>query len=212
MSREIDGTTSMSTLKRWIASGWALASLSAVIGVIAGLSLAVRTSSDGADPEAAFSATELTPESLSAEVTWSGDAADLARDVEPATRDELTAAWLRATDALARAADGDPSGLDVWFTGPALADAQQRFERGIDGALATGADRVDAAVATAHDLRVLVYSLDGQIVVLRTASDILLADAADPSSPSITTEAEVIFVLSDGNWRIRNIERLATDG
>ena len=69
-----------------------------------------------------------------------GDAADLARVERP--RDELTTAWLRATDALARAADGDQADRRVVHR-TALADAQQRFSEGSTARSATGADRVD---------------------------------------------------------------------
>ena len=124
-------TTSMSTLKRWIALAAGVVIALAVLAVIAALSLAVRESGDGADPDEAFSATELVPESLGATVTWSNDAPDLARIVEPTTRDEVAAAWLRANDALMRAAAGDLGGLDVWFTGPAL-DAARHAIRPLD--------------------------------------------------------------------------------
>ena len=203
--------TSMSTLKRWIALTAGVVIALAVLAVIGALSLAVRESGDGADPDEAFSATELVPESLGAIVTWSDDAADLVRIVEPTTRDEVAAAWLRANDALMRAAEGDLAGLDVWFTGPALDGARARFDRSSDGASASPATAVRSSSATAHDLRVEFYSLDGQIVVLRTASDVPIAEAEGGVPSSSTVRSEVILVLSDGNWRIRNIERVTDE-
>jgi hypothetical protein len=205
--------TSMSTLKRWIALAAGVVIALAVLAVIGALSLAVRQSGDGADPDEAFSATELVPESLGATVTWSDDAADLVRIVEPTTRDEVAAAWLRANDALMRAAEGDLGGLDVWFTGPALDGARERFDPSGDGASASRATTVRSSIAIAHDLRVEFYSLDGQIVVLRSASDVPVAEAeGEGDTPSWSTvRSEVILVLSDGNWRIRNIERLTDE-
>lgn len=205
-------TTSMSTLKRWIAVAAGVVIALAVLAVIAALSLTVRESGDGADPDEAFSATELVPESLGATVTWSNDAPDLARIVEPTTRDEVAAAWLRANDALMRAAAGDLGGLDVWFTGPALDGARTRFDRSTDGAPASRATAVRSTIATAHDLRVEFYSLDGQIIVLRTASDVPDAGVDGGTPASTTVRSEVILVLSDGNWRVRNVERLADAG
>ena len=165
-------------------------------------------SSEGADPDEAFSPTELAPESLGASVRWADDAAGLARAVEPTTREQVAAAWLRANDALVRAAEGDLVGLDVWFTGPASIDAHERFDRDAAGASITGASTVTSEVASAHELKVEFYSLDGQIMVLRANSTIV-----DPMRSSLDVNsthdvrAEVIFVLSDGNWRVRNIER-----
>ena len=210
---DADGrTTSMSTLKRWIALTAGVLITMAVLAVIAAVSLAVRESGDGADPDEAFSATELVPESLGATLTWSDDAPDLARIVEPTTRDEVAAAFLRANDALMRAAAGDLGGLDVWFTGPALDAARQRFDRSTDGASTSRATAVRSTIATAHDLRVEFYSLDGQIMVLRSASDVPDADPNGGTPASTTTRSEVILVLSDGNWRVRNVERLADAG
>jgi hypothetical protein len=196
-----NGTASMSTLKRWIALGAAVVVAAIALGVFGALSFAVRESGDGADPDEAFSATELVPNSLAASVEWVDDAPDLAREFEPATRDAVTAAWLRANDALMRAADGDVGGLDVWFTGPALTESHRRFARDDTGRLATGASMTSSPVAMAHELGIEFYSLDGQIIVLRTTTTFLEEAVND-------VRAEVILVLADGNWRVRNIERL----
>lgn len=201
--------TSMSMVKRWIALAAGVAVALVVLAVIGALALAVRESGDGADPDEAFSATELIPESLGASVTWSDDSPDLVRIFEPTTRDQVEAAWLRANDALVRAAEGDLGGLDVWFTGPALVAAHERFDPSGDSTSASRVTAVRSSSAMAHDLRVEFYSLDGQIVVLRSASEVPVGEGDTPSWSTVRTE--VILVLSDGNWRIRNIERSADE-
>lgn len=180
--------SSMSTVKRWIALVAAGLVLVALVAAFAAISFAVRSSGDGSDPDAAFSPTEVVPEALATPLTWLPDADTLVRVVEPATREQLTSTWLRSNDALVRAADGDLTGLDVWFTDAALDQARARF---VDG------EQVSIEAVTSHELRVDFYSLDGQVVVL-TANR---SGATDDST-------RAIVVLADGNWRIRNLERV----
>lgn len=185
------GAPSMSRVKRSIALAAAAGAALALVAVIAVISLTVRRTGDGSDPDRAFSATETVPEALAAELTWLADADDLVRVVEPTTRELLASAWLRANDALARAADGDLGGLDVWFTDAAREQALARF---------AGDVTVDPVLS--HALRVDFYSLDGQVVTL-TAD---LSVRRDDTTGVETVQA--ILVLNDGNWRIRNLERV----
>jgi hypothetical protein len=68
---------------------------------------------------------------------------------------------------------------------------------------------VSAPLALGHRLRVDFYSLDGQIVVLDIETirprpiDGRVGDGDDP-----TERFEAVIVLSDGNWRVRHVERL----
>ena len=145
----------------------------------------------GASPDDAFSATQAIPDILGVDVSWQPDAEGLVRRVEPTTREQLTATWLRGLDAVARSVAGDASGLDVWFVDAALDQAAARAE--LASYTPTGAERW-----TSHELRVDFYSLDGQVAVISATSVGL-----------IRVEHEVILVLADGNWRIRHLERVA---
>lgn len=171
-----------------------VAALLAVIAVVAALVIgsgAVWQTESGASPDDAFSATQAIPDILGVDIRWQPDADGLVRRVEPTTREQLTATWLRGLDAIARSTDGDASGLDVWFVDGALAQATTRAE--LSEEMPISADRW-----ISHELRVDFYSLDGQIAVVSATS-------VGPS----TAGHEVILVLADGNWRIRHLERVA---
>jgi hypothetical protein len=179
-----------------------------VMSVLAGLflviSFAIRETGRGADPNVAFSPTENVPGALAADVAWLSDAENLVRIVEPTTRAQLGAVWLRADDALSRAASGDLTGLEVWFVDAALSNAMSRFEIDLDTE-----QRVSAPSALGHRLRVDFYSLDGQIVVLDTETiRPRPIDGRVEDGDPLTERFEVVLVLSDGNWRVRHVERL----
>lgn len=186
----------MSTVKRWIALGALGLVAIALLAVLGLASLAVRETGSGSNPDTAFSATELLPDALAVPLTWLPDRDGLARSVEPATREQLGATWRRANDALGRAAAGDTTGLEIWFTGAALDTARRRFD--------TAAD-VSIDVAMSHELQVDFYSLDGQVVVMDVDSTVRRAPGPDGRSDE---RVEAILVLADGNWRIRNLERV----
>lgn len=195
-----DSTFSVGTVKRWLAVAGGLVVLLVLAAVLLLISFAVRETGGGADPGEAFSATDLDTSALSAEIAWTDDADDLVRRMEPSTREQLGIAWLRADDALARAATGDTSGLDVWFVDAALANAELRF-----GADLPNESTVRTAPSIAHRLTVDFYSLDGQVVVLSV--DTIRERPTGPSS-EVIERLEAVLVLSDGNWRIRHLERL----
>ncbi len=169
-----------------------------VVAIVAGLLLigayAIRATGQGADTEAAFSATEIVPSALAAQLSWRADALGLVRPVEPATRESVTATWLRSHDAMQRASEGDLRGLEVWFSESALDSVTARF---------AASDTVRAPSAIGHEAHVVFYSLDGQIMVIRVERTSARGELADR-----VEELEAILVLSDGNWRIRHIERI----
>jgi len=136
-------------------------------------------------------------------VAWGDDDPDLARRVEPETREQLTATWLRAHDALERAAQGDASGLDVWFVGPALDHAEARYTGNHDAGVA-------ASHPVAHRLQVRFYSLDGQVAVITSDTTYERTTSGESGERIATLERiEAIVVLADGNWRIHHLERLS---
>ncbi|MFT6765082.1 MAG: hypothetical protein ACJAXA_003763 [Candidatus Aldehydirespiratoraceae bacterium] len=191
-------------LKRWLAIIGALVVMGLLGGLFLMISFAIRETGRGADPNVAFSPTENVPGALAADVAWLPDADDLVRVVEPTTRARLGAVWLRADDALSRAASGDLIGLDVWFVDAALSNAMSRFESDLDTR-----HKVSAPSAVGHRIRIDFYSLDGQIVVL----DIETIrprpiDGRVEYGDAPTERFEAVLVLSDGNWRVRHVERL----
>lgn len=195
---------STKTIKRCIAAAGALAAVATLAGLLLLISYAVKETGAGADPDRAFSSTQLDSDALLAEIAWLPDAGDLVRAIEPSTRDQIGVAWLRADDALDRAALGDLSGLEVWFVDAARANAEARFE-----VAPTVAFDVMTAPAVAHQLRVDFYSLDGQVVVLSvdTIRERPLVGSVPSSTVDVFERLEAMLVLSDGNWRVRHLER-----
>jgi hypothetical protein len=191
-------------LKRWLAIIGALVVMGVLGGLFLVISFAIRETGRGADPNVAFSPTENVPGALAAGVAWLPDADDLVRVVEPTTRAQLGAMWLRADDALSRAAAGDLTGLDVWFVDAALSNATSRFETDLDTE-----NVVSAPLALGHRLRIDFYSLDGQVVVLgiETIRPRPIDGRVD-GGDAPTERLEAVVVLSDGNWRVRHVERL----
>ena len=183
-----DEQRSMSSTKRRLAIVAVLLAALAVCAALIVGSGAVRQTESGASPDDAFSATQAIPDILGVDVDWLPDAAGLVRRVEPTTREQFTATWLRGLDAVARSTDGDTSGLDVWFVDAALDQATARAE------LATYTPTA-AQRWTSHEMQVDFYSLDGQIAAISARSIGL-----------VSVEYEVILVLADGNWRIRHLE------
>ena len=192
----------MSSVKRGLAAVGGVIVVVGVLLVLGVTSFTVRETGDGADPDSAFSSTDMDQAMLRANVEWIDDAPGLVRAIEPSTREALATAWRRADDALERAAAGDLSGLDVWYTDAALEQALARFGSDAGGRPTTGAYSLSSAVADGHVLRGEFYSADGQIVVLSVRTTF---GGSPPSSDD--ANSEVILVLSNGNWRVRNIER-----
>lgn len=185
-----DEQRSMSSTKRRLAIVAVLLAALAVFAALIVGSGAVRETESGASPDDAFSATQAIPDILGVDVSWLPDAEGLVRRIEPTTREQLTATWLRGLDAVARSIDGDATGLDVWFVDAALDQASARAE--LSSSTSTVAERW-----TSHEMHVDFYSLDGQIAVISATSVGL-----------VSVEHEVILVLADGNWRIRHLERV----
>jgi hypothetical protein len=157
--------------------------------------------SAGADPAAAFTEVPTGVPALDGIVVWAPDAVLQEREVEPATRRAVEAAWTRAWQARQRASAGDSSLLDTWFSGPALDQALT---------LVSPSGPPVGIRLGRHRLRITFYSDDGSVIGL----------SADPVRiyRTITTEAglwvlgtdesyDVVLLLEDGNWRIRQWER-----
>ena len=199
----------VSRIKRWIAVFGALATLGLLLVVFGAVSFTVSRTGDGSDPDRAFSPTQDIPSALNVELVWATDADDLVREVERTTREQLGSMWLRSDDALARAAEGETSGLEVWFVDAALDATLGRFGSAPDDP-DSDIESTTRSVAPAlrHRLRVDFYSLDGQVVVLSVETIRVRPTDAAGKTVEVVERTEAMAVLSDGNWRLRHLERL----
>ena len=167
----------------------AVLALCGLLALGAGVQLVVA-SGEGADFANVFKepATAVTTE---ADITWT-DGEPLLRTLEPQTLEAIEFAWVRSIEAVERAgAEGDTSGVDVWFAGPAKTQVLE--------ILATGAI-APTTEWTAHDFEPNFYSIDGQIFVAHI-------DRATANEGADTVRA--VFILRDGNWRVEHLTRVA---
>ena len=191
-------------LKRLLALAGAAVVAVALVVVLLGAGLLERSVNEGADPADAFTEVPEGVTALDGVVVWLPDGPLQERAVEPATRLRVEAAWTRAWEALQRAATGDPSLVDAWFAGPALAqvEAMARTQGQVPVALSFGE----------HRLRIDFYSDDGAVLGLRADPVRLVRTVETPAGPVATLTDEtidVVMVLEDGNWRIRQWTRTA---
>lgn len=144
-------------------------------------------------------AAELPPELINS-IQWLPDEApETYREMEPLTRVDLAASWIRAWEQLRIASEaGDISGVDTYFANSAriavLAHANEWDGRTVQ--------------QLGHNLQLTFYSEDGQIVGLRSTESHLRRSHTLPDGSVLTRETsesyEAILVLDDGNWRIHH--------
>lgn len=187
-------TQSLSRLQKWC--------LLTLVTLVGGALLAVGASTviatgQGADFADVFNEPARTAEGL-VDVTWS-DGPQLLRSLEPQTIEGIEFAWTRAQSSIARAAvDGDTTGVDVWFSGPA--------QDQVHDLVATGAV-LDAGAWVGHEITPEFYSIDGQILVVdieRVRGEI---DGSIDGTSVSSDEVRAVFVLRDGNWRVEHLVR-----
>jgi hypothetical protein len=186
-------------------AGLAFAAIGIVIALLAA-GVVQRGASEGADPASALVEVPDGVPALEGVVTWRDDAPLQQRVVEPATRRAVEAAWTRAWHALQLAAEGDDSLLDTWFSGSALAQATTMY-----GTPATATSPVTLRLGE-HHLQVTFYSHDGAVMGLHADPVLLHRIVMSADGPqTLTTEEtyDVVLVLEDGNWRIRQWLRTA---
>ncbi len=176
----------------------AIAALIAV-GLVA-LALVVQRTNTGADPMASFTQVPAVPDDVQALITWLPDG-ELARRVEPTTREAVGAAWARGWHRLDVAQrTHDSAGIETWFVG-ALPEQI---------AASVGETQVRSSVTQfGHTMQITFYSLDGSIIGLESMSDIERAVESGPSRRSVE-RLQAVLVLSDGNWRVRHLTALPT--
>lgn len=184
--------------------------VAALIGVLVLRQVAgtLLTAASGADPESIFNDTPPAPAEVSEGIRWLPDANE-GREMEPATRDDITDAYSRAVAAIDRAGRGDENApIADYLSGPALTQAEQM----IDG------DENVASVATLmveQELRLDFYSDDGSVVAIGVPfADVVRMIDDDQQRRTIVSTVEerrFVMLLEDGNWRVQQIESVSVE-
>lgn len=149
------------------------------------------------------------PDAFQFDLAWLPDDADTGRVMEPLTRRQIEAAYLRAWWQLNLAyARGEPVGLKTYFVGPGL-----EAVRAAVGATGTAVEQVNLR----HRLQLHFYSADGSIVSFtdrdaRTAVALRDADGRPLLVQEHANAWDVVMFLEDGNWRIRHWRRAPIAG
>ncbi|MDY7100162.1 MAG: hypothetical protein S0880_03150, partial [Actinomycetota bacterium] len=163
----------------------------------------LRLSTGGATTQALQEVPEL-PADADLVAEWAPDAWDGERALEPATRRRIEAAYVRAIGALGRyGATGDASGIEDNFAGPAMR-----------AAIELPMQEATALWSVSHRLRLDLYSLDGRTAVITdTAAEIVRSTRSGDRDTliSVTERYEVVLVLEEGTWLVRQLRRVAGD-
>ncbi len=176
-----------------------LLAFAAVVVVVAS-SIMSAIVSDG-ERLAIFTAAAEIPPELAASTVWLPDPDGLPRAMEPLTRDDVTASWIRAWEQLEIVSlTGDTAGVEVYFANSAresvLRNAPLWDGRSIS--------------QLGHTLELTFYSEDGQVIGLQSTESRLLRSETSETGSFIrnTREGyEAVLVLDDGNWRIHHWAR-----
>lgn len=181
-------------------------SMASIVLVLIGLGRLVLHVSSGADPATALNLVPDVPVDLDDRLTWRPDHPDTTslRPLEPPTRRQIEGAYLRAWAQLdiSYAVD-QPHGLRTYFTGPALDALSNTLSETVDNGWVVDRSSV------AHELELTFYSDDGSVVTFtdhkhRLVQRLRHAEANVDEVIDETGRYEVLMLLEDGNWRIRD--------
>lgn len=153
--------------------------------------------------EDVFTPSAELPAPLLDALRWAPDAEDLPRPIEPVTREDLGASWLRAFEQLAIVSrTGITDGVAEYWSGPALLAVQSA-----DWSTMT-------TQQLGHELKVTFNSADGQVVGLQSESMIRRRYIGPEGVRAWegTEWIQAVLVLRDGNWRVENFQRTGLDG
>ncbi len=155
----------------------------------------------GASPADAFNEVPDVPVGIDPVVDWRPDVPS-PRDVEPATRVAVEAAWVGAFARLDTALrSDDPTDLVTSWSGAALTQVEDVL------AEASGVVR---QVPLAHDLQIEFYSDDGSIIELRDHG-LRLVRVAEGAGGAVHIETveswRAVLLLRDGRWRVEQLIR-----
>jgi hypothetical protein len=179
--------------------------------LLRGLGDLVTYFQQGADPASALNIVPNRPPDLHVKLAWLPDDADTGRAMEPYTRRQIEASYLRAwLQWNLSYLKGEPFGLKTYFSGPGLAAASEAVTR------TTAAGWRVAQADLTHSLRLHFYSADGSIVsftdhAANVAQVVRDARGNEVFAGESTAAYDVVMFLDDGNWRMRHWVRLPTE-
>jgi hypothetical protein len=187
-------------LKRLIAKAVAAIGVVALIGLLAATGRIASWQTQSPPPPASGlrEVGEL-PSGADQLVTWLPDSWTGHRAMEPATRVQIEAAYVRAWAAIGRyQATGDTGPVATAFAGPART-AVLAMPRG-----------TTASWSVAHRLQLTFYALDGEAVAVTDTDANIVRSSVVGGLPTITDVHETyqaVLVLQDGYWRIQQLRR-----
>lgn len=153
----------------------------------------------GADPASALNIVPNKPLDWPVELEWLPDGANSGRELEPFTRAQVEAAYIRAWLQLTFSYQkGEPFGLGTYFSGAAL----QAVEA------ATTSDLSLEQIATRHQLALNLYSADGSLVAF-TDHVATVAQILPNSYSEEVGMYDVVMFLEDDHWKVRHWQRTA---
>ncbi|MEM7094110.1 MAG: hypothetical protein AAF567_13980 [Actinomycetota bacterium] len=186
------------------------------IGAVGFLSRTMADITRSEETAAIFNVSAKLHHDLVGAVDWRPDPDGLPKALPPLEREALTETWLRAWaqflilsdgfDPVGSAVDGEATdGIAEYFDGAA---AEEMLEQHTDW-LGLPIHQIG------HDLQLNFYSDDGAVVSISSVGSRFLR--GQPVGDSIewydTVETyDAVFVLQDGNWRIYNWVRRASEG
>ena len=193
---------------------WALLlviALSLALAALSGIANLLAYFQQGADPASALNIVPNVPPDLNVSLKWLPDDADTGRAMEPFTRTQIEAAYLRAwLQWNLSYIKGAPYGLKTYFSGPAL--------------VAVSANVSDAAkqglqilqINSAHNLRLHFYSADGSVVAFTDEGAHVSELIRDRKGNLVSftdsnAQYDVVMLLEDGNWHVRQWVRTKTN-
>ena len=166
----------------------------------------------GANPASALNIIPNVPPDLHVKLDWRADDAAIGRTIEPATRAQIEAGYIRAWLQWSLSyTKGQPYGLKTYFEGPAL-DA-------VSSAVADAAAQGLAVeqTDTAHQLQLHFYSANGAIASFTDHSALVAQVIRDRSGTIVyagetRADYDVVMFLQDGDWHVRHwVRRAAAD-
>ena len=192
-------------IKLLIWLGLVIATLVLVLGVVVWLGRVVVFFGTGADRGQALNVIPAVPADLAERVTWLPDHADAAtgRALDPVARAQIAGGYLAAWAQLNVSHElGAPYGLKTYFSGQALAQAEQA----VADVAAAGMPLRQSNLH--HTLELTFFSDDGSIAAF-TDHDARFVRFLPDAATVLETRAayDVVMLLEDGNWRVRYFVR-----
>ncbi|GGM09019.1 hypothetical protein [Nakamurella endophytica] len=185
-----------STAKRLVAQVLVLLGVVVALAAVVGAAQLVLRLSTGASTASALHEVDTVPADADLLVHWAPDAWQRDRRPEPATRTLVAAAYVRAWAAVGHyQTTGDGQALQDTFSGAARAAALALPRSGV------------ATWDVGHRLRLEFYALDGATVAFRDEAADVVRSVPGAGVLLSRESYDVVMVLEDGYWRVRQLRR-----